>query len=295
MLRWRLILGFLLLLLFVGLCWLDAHAARPTTWLLPVALLITLAASEEILTLLTARGYAPSALVVYLGNFLIVASSAAPIFVPGVENSALARLAWPAGALALAVAAALVVEIRRYERPGQVMVNLSMTVFSLAYVGFLFSFVVQLRALAPQHAGLVALIALLAVVKMGDIGAYTVGRLIGRHKLAPVLSPGKTVEGALGAIAFSCLAAAIVALSLMPRLITSSPGRPWWGWLIFAVVVSIAGLLGDLAESLIKRDLGSKDSSTWLPGFGGVLDIIDSILVAAPVAYLCWVGGLVGP
>jgi phosphatidate cytidylyltransferase len=69
---------------------------------------------------------------------------------------------------------------------------------------------------------------------------------------------------------------------------------PAWGWLAYGLIVGVAGMLGDLAESLIKRDLGRKDSSDWMPGFGGVLDVLDSILFAAPVAYLCWALGLVG-
>jgi phosphatidate cytidylyltransferase len=74
----------------------------------------------------------------------------------------------------------------------------------------------------------------------------------------------------------------------------SAADAPDWGWIIYALLVSIAGLLGDLAESLLKRDAGVKDSSTWMPGFGGALDLLDSILAAAPVAYVWWVAGLVG-
>jgi len=68
----------------------------------------------------------------------------------------------------------------------------------------------------------------------------------------------------------------------------------WWRWLIFGIVVGGTGIAGDLAESLLKRDLGRKDSSRWMPGFGGVLDLLDSLLFAAPVAYVCWALGLVG-
>jgi phosphatidate cytidylyltransferase len=133
------------------------------------------------------------------------------------------------------------------------------------------------------------------VVKMGDIGAYAIGRLIGRHKLAPRLSPGKTIEGVVGALAFSCLASWAVFRWLTPVWTPSSvrPG-PWWGWIAFGLVVSVAGIVGDLAESLLKRDVGLKDSSHWLPGFGGVLDMLDSLLLSAPVAWLLWATGMVG-
>jgi phosphatidate cytidylyltransferase len=133
----------------------------------------------------------------------------------------------------------------------------------------------------------------IAIVKMGDIGAYTVGRLLGRHKLAPTLSPGKTIEGAAGAIAFGCFASWLVFRFLLPA-VTEQEASNSLNWIPYGIVVSIAGMIGDLAESLLKRDLGRKDSSAWLPGFGGVLDILDSLLLSAPVGYTCWLLGLVG-
>jgi phosphatidate cytidylyltransferase len=129
------------------------------------------------------------------------------------------------------------------------------------------------------------LVSLIAVVKMGDSGAYTVGRLIGRHKMAPVLSPGKTWEGVAGAIGFAMLGAWMV-FRLMPGSSTRTEFR--WQWLVYGAIVGVAGLIGDLAESLIKRDAGRKDSSTWMPGFGGILDVLDSILFAAPIAWILW-------
>lgn len=138
------------------------------------------------------------------------------------------------------------------------------------------------------------MLSLVIVVKMCDTGAYTVGRLIGRRKMAPVLSPKKTIEGAIGGLVFACLGSWAAFHWLTPAITHSSrPPSPAWGWLAYGLLVAMAGMLGDLAESLLKRDLGRKDSSTWMPGFGGVLDVLDSIILAAPVAYLCWTFGLV--
>ncbi len=114
--------------------------------------------------------------------------------------------------------------------------------------------------------------------------------------MAPRLSPGKTIEGAIGGLAASCLGAWIALDWLVPGDAPTSrrtPG-PSWGWIVYGLLVGAAGMLGDLAESLLKRDAGVKDSSTWMPGFGGVLDILDSMLLAAPVAWLYWALGIAG-
>lgn len=184
--------------------------------------------------------------------------------------------------------------MQRYQKPGGVTERIAMAVLAQAYVGVLLTFVIQLRFLHAGAWGIPALASLIIVVKMGDIGAYTVGRLVGRHKMAPVLSPGKTYEGAVGGIVFACAGAWLALECLLPAIVPQG-SRPQWiagGWLWFGVLVGLAGMLGDLAESLLKRDLGCKDSSPWMPGFGGVLDILDSILLAAPVAYGCWIWGV---
>ncbi|MBN1908811.1 MAG: phosphatidate cytidylyltransferase [Pirellulales bacterium] len=211
------------------------------------------------------------------------------------------RIDWALLALTAAVLLALFSRMVRYRQPDGALRDLAGTVLALVYVGLMMSFLVRLRL----GWGIGALASLVIVVKLGDTGAYTVGRLIGRHKLAPTLSPGKTIEGALGGFAFSAVGAWATFTWLVPWLAkggpaadtvetTASAGVPVWGWLAFGLVVSLAGLLGDLAESLIKREAGQKDSSHWLPGFGGVLDILDSLLLASPVAYVFWATGLVG-
>ena len=114
-----------------------------------------------------------------------------------------------------------------------------------------------------------------------------------------MLSPGKTVEGAVGALVFACLGSWATFRWPVRWLVPVTQGQsagtsPWWGWILFGLLVGGTGLMGDLAESMLKRDVGRKDSSSWLPGFGGVLDILDSILLAAPVAWLCWALRVVG-
>ncbi len=291
MLHWRLLLGVLLIAALVGLCWLDHLALVPGTWLMPVAVLLSVLASGEVLRLCRSAGLKPIGSVVYVGNVLLVASPwfvmLSPLRSAGVEETA-----WPMLVLAACVLAAFLGEMRRYDRSKGVTANLGATVLSMVYVGLMLAVVVQLRLAW----GIGALASLVIVVKMGDTGAYTVGRLIGRHKMTPVLSPGKTIEGAIGGVAFSTLGAWASFVWLVPWLSgQGSPSAltPWWGWALFGVVVGISGMFGDLAESLLKRDAESKDSSSWLPGFGGVLDVLDSILLASPVVYIFWGVGLV--
>ena len=284
-------MGVLLIAALVGLCWLDHLAALPGTWLMPVVVLLSLLASGEVLRLCRSAGLKPIGSVVYFGNVMLVLSPWFVVLGP-LRSAGVEETAWPMLVLAACVLLAFLGEMRRYDRSKGVTANLGATVLSMVYVGLMLAVVVQLRLAW----GIGALASLLIVVKMGDTGAYTVGRLFGRHKMTPVLSPGKTIEGAIGAVAFSTLGAWASFAWLVPWLC----GRelpdaltPWWGWALFGVVVGIWGMFGDLAESLLKRDAENKDSSSWLPGFGGVLDVLDSILLAGPVAYILWGVGLV--
>jgi phosphatidate cytidylyltransferase len=300
MLRWRLLLGTLIVAALVGLCWLDQASAIPGLVLLPILVVFVLLGSQEILGLLRACGLQPVGWVVYAGNLLIAVAPWQAVWTAhGRTAHALADAAPSAGdcalpsmlALALAAIVLLVAEMWRYRTPGGATAKLAAGFLALVYVGLLLSFVVQIRLAW----GVGAMAALLIVVKMGDTGAYTVGRLFGRHKMSPHISPGKTLEGAAGALACSCLASWAAFRWLVPSATsTAGPHGPWWGWLLFGLLVGLAGLLGDLAESLLKRDSQQKDSSTWMPGFGGILDMLDSILLAAPVAYALWALGLAG-
>ncbi len=280
MLRWRLLLGTLSIAIVAGLLWLDARATTPGLWFLPLILLVAVAGTQELLQWVGTRGIVPHAPTVYCGVVAMVLSN---WFHVGWGLGS-RGLAWPTGVLTAAVLALIVAEMIRFSEPGQVTERLACGVLALVYVGFFASFLCQLRLLGPQL-GLVALASLLLVVKLGDIGAYTVGRLVGRHKLVPKLSPGKTWEGLVGGLAASCGGAWLAFNGLFPLLVEDARPFPASDWLAYGLIVGLAGVMGDLAESLLKRDFGRKDSSTWMPGFGGVLDMVDSLLFAAPVAY----------
>lgn len=296
MLSWRLLFGSLFIAAIIALSWLDALVARagcPGLVMLPILLLVALLAGSETLGLAAHAQLHPVRWTVHLGNVLLILSNWLPAFwesAAGHSQAIPGGAIWPVLALGAVVLVAFSAEMARYQKPGGVTANVAMAVMAVVYVGFLFGFLMDLR----MRWGLGALASLLIVVKAGDTGAYTVGRLIGRHKMAPVLSPGKTVEGAFGALGFSVLGAWMTFTWLVPWLAgRSAPHAAWWAWLAFGLGVGVAGMIGDLAESLLKRDTGVKDSSTWLPGLGGVLDMIDSILLAAPVAWFFWITGIV--
>jgi phosphatidate cytidylyltransferase len=299
-LRWRLTLGIVFVVVLAGLCWIDAEAARPGSILAALAIVVAGLAAGEMRRLYRQRGVELSTSAVYIGALLPVIVSSVPIFVPLLQlNPTLGCAGWLAMGLAFGLMAAFAGEMRRYDAPGQSIVNVAHAALSVLYIGGLVGMLVQLRMVhAPNNIsgwrGLYPLLATIATVKLSDIGQYVVGRTLGRHKLAPLISPGKTWEGAVGGILLATLIAAAVMATLNQGVRGLRPSYFLVVW-SFALTVSVAGLLGDLAESLLKRDAGVKDSSDWMPGFGGVLDLLDSILFAAPVAYMWWVIGFLGP
>ncbi|MGE0610678.1 MAG: phosphatidate cytidylyltransferase, partial [Pirellulales bacterium] len=174
MLRWRLLLGTAFIAALAGLCWLDLHAAMPGIWLMPLVLVLSLVGTQELLGLLKARGLRPIAWPLYVGNLAVVASNWAAVLH---ANSTLGPLGWPLLVLALAVLLAIMAQMRRYTGPGAVMEQLGLSMFCLVYVGLLLSFVCQLRLIGGGRTGLAAVVSLLIVVKLCDVGAYTFGRL----------------------------------------------------------------------------------------------------------------------
>jgi phosphatidate cytidylyltransferase len=160
-------------------------------------------------------------------------------------------------------------------------VGISTTMFGVFYVSWLFSFIVKLRFLLPGIAGVKLVGFILIVTKAGDIGALLIGSWLGRNPLLPRISPNKSIEGAVGSLVFS-ICAAIACWSFLPRDLNF----PLWQIAAMGAFFGVMGQLGDLSESLIKRDCQIKDSGKFLPGMGGVLDIIDSLLFSIPAFYL---------
>ncbi len=178
--------------------------------------------------------------------------------------------------------AAFLIEMQRYTgEPGAAVPRLALAVFAVAYLGVLPCFFAQIRWLSKDVDTSAVMLALVVFVpKCNDIGAFFTGTFLGRHKMTPTLSPKKTWEGFAGGMTTGAIVA--VAFSFMADVFRHGILEA----IAFGLAVGLAGVLGDLAESLIKRDCQTKDASKSIPGFGGVLDVIDSVLFAAPVAYL---------
>jgi phosphatidate cytidylyltransferase len=299
-LRWRLIIGSALVALLLGLCWLDVRAEWPGVYLFPLALVLCVLGTDELVAMFRAVGHKPHRVATIGATLTALLGACIPIAWP--ENAiAGGAMAYLALGLAAGLMIVLITELVHYTAPGKSINQLAMSSFAVLYLGGMLGFLVQLRLLPLggnlAGGGMLALFSMIAIVKFTDIGAYFGGRQWGKHKMAPVISPGKTWEGAACGLLVGTIAGFIVLGPVRSSLgVQLDPGRlPWFvGVMIYGIVVSAAGMIGDLAESLLKRDAGVKDSSTWLPGFGGVLDLIDSLLLAAPVAYALWISGLVG-
>jgi phosphatidate cytidylyltransferase len=159
----------------------------------------------------------------------------------------------------------------------QGLTSMAVTAFAIVYVWGLAQFIVRIRYFEPQTVGIRGVLLLVAVVKASDVMAFLVGSRWGRHRPFPHVSPNKSWEGYAAGLAGSLAAALVVGPLLMDMR--------WYLTLIFAAPVCVFGHIGDLSESIIKRDLGAKDSGVRFPGLGGVLDVVDSLLLGGPVAF----------
>jgi phosphatidate cytidylyltransferase len=165
---------------------------------------------------------------------------------------------------------------RRHRGPArEVWLDLAAGTFIQVYIPFLASYAVLLAA---QDGGQWWTLAFLILVISTDTGAYATGLTFGKHPMAPRISPKKTWEGFAGSVLAAFLAGILLSVFMLHE--------PWWFGFVFGGVIVVTATIGDLTESLIKRDLGIKDISTWLPGHGGFLDRMDSIVVSAAAAYL---------
>jgi phosphatidate cytidylyltransferase len=306
LLHLRIISSVIVIGVLAALVTLDVkyNLGIPGLWLGPVCMILTGMAVHEALAMLRRQHeHAPIAWSTQIGALLTVGGAIVPVGTSllwgGYPQSApLEQSQWPMIGLAVGAIVAYVAEIYRFKHPGGAVERVALSIFIMTYIGLMMSFFAALRLLQDgtspdEDWGIVALLSLIFVVKMSDIGAYASGRTLGRNKMSPHLSPGKTWEGFIGGMLLASLSSCLFFWLIAPRFVSDPVNMLRAG--AYGVVIAVSGVGGDLAVSLLKRDSGKKDSSTWLLGLGGVLDILDSVMLAAPVAYLAWKFGLVGP
>lgn len=270
----RLIAGPVMAAAALGVLWADAGFAPHYPILCGLVLLALTVCVIELVRLIPepSRPRLPVCLVGVLG--LALTPFVEAWF--GVTAKSFDSVFW---VFAGAVLVAFLVEMWCYAADGTATGRVASAVFAFAYLGVFPAFFLKLRWADAEASGLM-LTAVIFVPKCGDIGAYFVGRFLGRTPFSPLISPKKTWEGFGGAVAGS------VAAALVLHLLGPLFRHGWIEAVAFGAVFSVIGILGDLAESMVKRDGRMKDASGRIPGFGGALDVVDSVLFAAPFAYL---------
>lgn len=272
----RLLTGGLLIAALAGVVVLDGFVQQrggPPGAVIGALVLLVLAPllALELARMLRAAGAmvpTPLAIIAAIGG--LVATTGVPGWAERAPDT------MPIALVLLTIVAFFAAAARREPRGSSAIVGGTLLAFVLA--GVLPGFWIRVRVDFTAE----VFVACVLVVKASDIGAYFGGRLLGRHKLIPWLSPGKTREGVVAGILLSALVAVLFALAWRDRPWVPAPATAALGGAVLAVV----GMLGDLGESLLKREAGVKDSGRGLPGMGGLFDVLDSLLPAGAVAWL---------
>lgn len=283
MLTTRLWMGTLLMAVAVGLLVGDERLGPWYPGLFLIYLVGSYVTACEMLYLLRPLGK-PPAWLVYLGVTALAAANWLP-HLPIWPHTPGSPWQWLFGTFVAFILAVFLVEMKTYREAGTSIHRMSAAIWVVGYLGLLPSFMAQLRWLVGEDSPSTGALALaIFVPKSCDIGAYFTGRFFGRHRMTPLLSPKKTWEGAAGGVGLAVLVTILIDRFSQAHLLRYQV----WAEVGFGVTVGVAGMLGDLAESLIKRDCQQKDAAQTVPGFGGLLDVVDSVLFAAPVAF-CWI------
>jgi len=291
MLGWRLLMSAIIVPLLVALFWFDQFLG-PSAWLLLVFCgLVAIRNSYELTDLMAVRSMRPGFWMTASLSLLVILAAWIPRALTaesGNSTQLLTSLGWIGAALIFSFCVLLTMEAVKYEQPGRSMESLGCNMVTVLYAGGLLAVTAQMRWFPNPQMGYFVIASVIICVKSGDTFAYTFGRLWGRRKMAPKLSPGKTWMGLVGAILGSTVGGWLW-LTFAGGLFLARPvAAALWIVLAYSASVGTAGLVGDLCESLIKRDVEKKDSAALMPGFGGLLDLLDSPLFAGPFALAWW-------
>lgn len=290
MLGWRLFLSAILIPLLIAIFYFDNRFGGSAPLLFGFCLLLAIRGVWELVQLLSVRSFEPHFPATVICSVGLLVATWLPHWglLPISESSVVA----PAGvtfiAYLLSVLVLFLLAAARYREPGKNLETLAVEILIVTYIGVLLSATAQLRWVAGSDAGYLALGSLIVAAKCGDSSAYFLGRMFGKRKMSPHLSPGKTWMGAVGAVLGSGLGSWAWLHYATPQFNPNWQSCAWYWSVLYGVIIGIVGLIGDLCESLLKRDAGKKDSASLMPGFGGLLDLLDSVIYAGPIAYLLW-------
>lgn len=267
----------------------------PGLWLVPVMFFFALVTAFEFGQLVSKH----VAISPWSGTSLtclVLLITSIPIFYRAVtqkpypEACPIGILGWIGLGLLLACGIAALIMLRSYSLgQSQTLERWALLTLITVYVAGFCSLWIAIRLFGEPTRSLLNLVGIIAVAKITDAAAYFTGRFLGKHKLCPSISPGKTIEGAVGGLASGIVASIIYFQFCVPTWTPASEGShtiAWWGPLVFGVLISLVAMIGDLIESVVKRTVGVKDSGQLLPGMGGIWDVTDSLLPTAAIGYV---------
>jgi phosphatidate cytidylyltransferase len=295
MLSRRLFSAAIIVSIMIFLTWLDFYLGKPEVLGQPglvMALLcmaVSVIAAGELVSMWKAEDLRLRASVGCFASLIMTTFCVVPLFFEFPVDCPIGTFGWPVIGMTCAVGTAFAYEMWFSELDRQAVTRVAFYVLGLGYLLILFGFLAPHRLLERNNLlGIFTIVSLITTVKLSDAFAYFIGKSFGTKKLAPKLSPGKTIQGGLGAILGGVLGAMLMMYVIAPYLFQLEVGKPFWWVVIYGVALTVAGMFGDLAESFLKRTAQTKDSSSWFPGLGGVLDVIDSLIAAAPVSFVMW-------
>ena len=259
--------------------------------MLPIGIYLVLGSAYECASMLS-HNFGRLMLPTMLGSSLILLAGATPILwnlsgSPYPENCSLGPFGLTLLSAVLVQLGCFVFQFSKFQPDNGTFLRAILSGWVSSYFGMCFAFAVAIRLIGTENWGLFLIVGIIVVTKTADAGAYFSGKVAGRTKLCPTVSPNKTVEGLLGGGLIACCASALYFKWLGPNVFDATPGTTTWtGVILMGTCLTIAGLCGDLLESVFKRETGEKDSGKTLPGLGGMWDVTDSLLPGFAVGYL---------
>ena len=304
MLRHRLLSAFIIIglsLCFVGLdAWLPLGGRG--YWMAPLGIYLMFGSAMECTALLRSSAYGPIDRPALIGCAGIIAASLVPVYwplggTPYPSNCLLGELGWPMAAAVFALVGCFAWQLREYQTGNRCFERAILAGWVSVYFGLCFAFWIANRLVGESGWGLYLMVGVIVITKFSDAGAYFAGRFFGRTKLCPAVSPGKTFEGLVGGAVVATFVSWLYFSVFAPIAFGSDAVEiGWLGITALGVLLTLAGLFGDLLQSIFKREVHAKDSGKLLPGLGGLWDVTDSLLPAGAVAYLIVVADLIrGP